>query len=177
MPCRNGFYRVFSADQKPEGRVQIMKIGIQELLLVFIVALVVIGPDKLPYYAKKFGQALAQFRKFSDEATKEIRESVVEPLEEAQRPLKEAMQPVTDLEKEVKGNLNEIQQSLKGIGKSSSSSAQAAAVEAAPAVQTVSDESKPSGQAVAASGETLTGSGSGEVPTDVQSADHPEIQV
>lgn len=40
-----------------------MKIGFQELLIVFIVALVVVGPDKLPYYAKKFGQAMAQFKK------------------------------------------------------------------------------------------------------------------
>lgn len=94
-----------------------MKIGIQELLLVFIVALIVLGPDKLPLYARKFGQALGQFRKFSDEATKDIRESIVEPLEEAQRPLREAMEPITDLEKTVKGNLNDIQKSFSDIGK------------------------------------------------------------
>ncbi|MDO4297425.1 MAG: twin-arginine translocase TatA/TatE family subunit [Lachnospiraceae bacterium] len=94
-----------------------MKIGIQELLLVFVVALFVFGPDKLPLYARKFGQALGQFRKFSDEATKDIRESIVEPLEEAQRPLREAMEPITDLEKTVKGNLNDIQKSFSDIGK------------------------------------------------------------
>ena len=31
-----------------------MKIGMQELVIVFIVALIVIGPDKLPEYARKF---------------------------------------------------------------------------------------------------------------------------
>ena len=34
-----------------------MRIGFPELIVVFIVALVVIGPDKLPLYAKKFGRA------------------------------------------------------------------------------------------------------------------------
>ncbi len=94
-----------------------MKIGIQELLVVFIVALVVIGPDKLPYYAKKLGQALGQFRKYTEEATKDIRESVVEPLNEAQKPLREAMAPVTELEKDVRKNVDEIKKSISDIGK------------------------------------------------------------
>ena len=94
-----------------------MKIGIQELLVVFIVALVVIGPEKLPYYAKKFGQALGQFRKYTEEATKDIRESVVEPLNEAQKPLREAMAPVTELEKDVRRNVDEMKKSISDIGK------------------------------------------------------------
>ncbi len=94
-----------------------MKIGIQELLVVFIVALVVVGPDKLPYYAKKLGQAFGQFRKYTEEATKDIRESVVEPLNEAQKPLREAMAPVTELEKDVRRNVDEIRKSISDIGK------------------------------------------------------------
>lgn len=94
-----------------------MKIGMQELLIVFIVALIVLGPDKLPLYAKKFGEALREFRKFSSEATKDIRESIVEPLEEAQRPLREALEPITELEKEVRGDMEGIQKSFSDIGK------------------------------------------------------------
>ncbi len=59
-----------------------MKLGFWEILVVVIVALLVIGPDKLPYYAKKFGIALKEFRKVSEDMTKEVRESVIEPLEE-----------------------------------------------------------------------------------------------
>lgn len=29
-----------------------MKIGFTEIIVIFIVALIVIGPDKLPFYAK-----------------------------------------------------------------------------------------------------------------------------
>lgn len=94
-----------------------MKIGIHELLVVFIVALIVVGPDKLPYYAKKLGQGMAMFRKYASEATKDIRENIVEPLEEAQRPLKEALEPVAELNKEVQGSVNDIKQSFSDIGK------------------------------------------------------------
>ncbi len=100
-----------------------MKIGIQELLVVFIVALIVVGPDKLPYYAKKLGQAFGQFRRYTEEATKDIRESVVEPLNEAQRPLREAMEPVTELEKDVRKNVNELKKSISDIGKPAKESA------------------------------------------------------
>lgn len=98
-----------------------MKIGMMELFVVFVVALVVIGPDKLPYYAKKLGQAMGQFRKFTAEATKDIHENVVEPLEEAQRPLKEAMQPFTDLNQEMQSNVNDIKKSFTDITKPSDS--------------------------------------------------------
>ena len=97
-----------------------MKIGMTELLVIFIVALVVIGPDKLPAYAKKLGEALKQFKEISSEATKDIRESIVEPLEEAQRPLKEAMEPLTDLEKSINKDLKDLNKSISDIGKTSS---------------------------------------------------------
>ena len=89
-----------------------MKIGFTELLLVFIVALLVIGPDKLPLYAKKLGIALREFRNATNDMTKEIRESVVEPLEEAQKPLREAMAPLEELEKDVTGNIKGLEKSF-----------------------------------------------------------------
>jgi sec-independent protein translocase protein TatB len=88
-----------------------------ELIVIFVVALFVVGPDRLPTYAKKLGAALAQFKKYSDEATKDIKESIVEPLEEAQRPLKEAVEPLNELDKAVRDNVKDVEDSLKGIGK------------------------------------------------------------
>ena len=94
-----------------------MRIGVSELVVVLIVALLVLGPDKLPRYARKLGAALAEFRKASDAATREIRENVVEPLEEAQRPLREAMEPLEEIDRAVKGNIKEVKTSLEHIGK------------------------------------------------------------
>jgi sec-independent protein translocase protein TatB len=88
-----------------------------ELIVIFIVALFVVGPDRLPTYAKKLGAALAQFKKYSEDATKDIKESIVEPLEEAQRPLKEAVEPLEELDKTVRSNVKEVEDSFKNIGK------------------------------------------------------------
>ena len=77
-----------------------MKIGAMELIVIFIVALLVIGPDKLPQYARKFGAALKEFRKASSDVTKEIRESVIDPLEEAQKPLRDAMEPLEGIKRD-----------------------------------------------------------------------------
>ena len=94
-----------------------MKIGPLELVIVFIVALIVIGPNKLPEYAKKFGEAMREFKKASSVLTSEIKENIVEPLEEAQRPLREAMEPITELDKEIRGNIKEVTDSVNNIGK------------------------------------------------------------
>lgn len=111
-----------------------MKIGAMELVVIFIVALLVIGPDKLPQYARKFGAALQEFRKASSGVTKEIRESVIDPLEEAQKPLREAMEPLEDISKGLKGELNAVEKDLKNIGKSKPQEKKpAAAEESAPA--------------------------------------------
>lgn len=44
-----------------------MKIGFTELILVAIVAFVVIGPDKLPEYARKLGKMLRELKKYTAE--------------------------------------------------------------------------------------------------------------
>lgn len=155
-----------------------MKIGLTEILVVFIVALFVIGPDKMPEYAKKFGEALKQFRKISGEATKEIRESVVEPLEEAQRPLREAMEPVTDLEKEIRDDVNGIKKSFSDIGKPKKDKASKGKAsesdQAEEAVGTQPDTSDAAPQAAsvgtAASAGDPTSPCETEANTDIQSA-------
>lgn len=94
-----------------------MKIGITELIVILIVVLLVVGPDRLPGFAKKMGEAVTQFRKYSEDATREIKESIVEPLEEAQAPLREAVKPLEDLNKAVRDNAKELKGSFEGIGK------------------------------------------------------------
>ena len=39
-----------------------MRIGMSELVVILVVALFVLGPDKLPVYAKKMGEALAHVK-------------------------------------------------------------------------------------------------------------------
>ena len=104
-----------------------MKIGAMELVVIFIVALLVIGPDKLPQYARKFGAALREFRKASSGMTREIRESVIDPLEEAQKPLREAMEPLEEMDLSFKSSLKSMENDLKSLGKARSEPKKSAA--------------------------------------------------
>lgn len=53
-------------------------IGMPELIIIMIVALIVIGPDKLPEIARSLGKGLSSFKK----ATEEIKEDVLKAAEE-----------------------------------------------------------------------------------------------
>ncbi|HEY8461597.1 MAG TPA: twin-arginine translocase TatA/TatE family subunit [Blastocatellia bacterium] len=45
----------------------VMGLGMGEIILILVVALVVFGPRKLPELGKSLGQAMAQFRRASDD--------------------------------------------------------------------------------------------------------------
>lgn len=92
-----------------------MKFGFGELIVIFIVALLVIGPDKLPAAARSLGSVLRTFKSAMSEATEEVRESVIEPLNEAQKPLREAMEPVEEMQKELTRELGGINDSLNNL--------------------------------------------------------------
>ena len=94
-----------------------MKIGAMELIVIFIVALLVIGPDKLPQVAKRFGSALREFKKASADVTQEIREDIVEPLEDIQQPFRDALEPVEELDRTIRGDIKAVEKDLNSIGK------------------------------------------------------------
>jgi len=47
-------------------------IGIPELLVIFVVALIVLGPQRLPEVAKALGKALAEFRRATSDLSEEL---------------------------------------------------------------------------------------------------------
>jgi sec-independent protein translocase protein TatA len=47
-------------------------IGIPELLVIFVVALLVLGPQRLPEVAKALGKALAEFRRATSDLSEEL---------------------------------------------------------------------------------------------------------
>jgi sec-independent protein translocase protein TatA len=54
-------------------------IGMPELLVIFIIALIVFGPSKLPDLGRSIGEAIRGFKKAMDEPEKL-------PLEESEKP-------------------------------------------------------------------------------------------
>ena len=71
-------------------------IGLPELIVIMIIALVVIGPSKLPDLAKAIGRGMAEFRKATqeikdsldlDDEIQEIKRDIVDSIDSVDRPI------------------------------------------------------------------------------------------
>ncbi|MGH9411223.1 MAG: Sec-independent protein translocase protein TatB [Vicinamibacterales bacterium] len=51
-------------------------VGFPELLVIFVIALIVFGPRKLPEIAKAIGKSLAEFRRASNELKRTLEEEI-----------------------------------------------------------------------------------------------------
>ncbi len=58
-------------------------IGMPELILIFVVALLVFGPKKLPEIGKSIGKGLAEFKRASDDLKKTIEQEIEQGKTEA----------------------------------------------------------------------------------------------
>ncbi len=56
-------------------------LGLPELLVIFVIALIVFGPKKLPELGKSIGRAMAEFKK----ATEEFKETIHEEMKEVEK--------------------------------------------------------------------------------------------
>lgn len=54
-------------------------IGVPELLVILVVALLVLGPRRLPEVARSLGRGLAEFRRASTELRNTLTQAVEEP--------------------------------------------------------------------------------------------------
>jgi TatA/E family protein of Tat protein translocase len=61
-------------------------IGMPELLLILAVALIVLGPKKLPELARALGKGMAEFRRATEELKDEFRQLENEPPEPSASP-------------------------------------------------------------------------------------------
>ncbi len=48
-------------------------LGLPEIIIIFVIALIVFGPKKLPDLGKSIGRAMAEFKKASDEFQESVR--------------------------------------------------------------------------------------------------------
>jgi sec-independent protein translocase protein TatA len=92
-------------------------VGPTEIILIFIIALLVFGPRKLPEIGKSVGKAIREFKKASDEIKGRIEEEIqASEIKDVQKDLRDGMNSlrdgiqgiadasgVTDLKNEIKG--------------------------------------------------------------------------
>lgn len=58
-------------------------LGGSEILIIFIVALIVLGPKKLPEAARQIGKAMTEVRRVSSGFQQEFRDAIEDPVTEA----------------------------------------------------------------------------------------------
>ena len=89
--------------------VLFLDFGGGEIIIILLVILIVLGPDKIPAFAKKAGEVLRYVRKATDDIKREINKET----EEIQTPIKSAYQSAKDFNenahKKFKATLKEIE--------------------------------------------------------------------
>ena len=66
-------------------------IGFQELLIIAIIALIVVGPKKLPDLAKTLGKSFGEFKKATEGITEEFKETLKDDKKPDDNDLKDSL--------------------------------------------------------------------------------------
>lgn len=83
-------------------------IGGPELLLIFIIALLIFGPRKLPEVGKTIGKGLSQFKR----AAFDFKRSLETEVEEETKELKEVKKDLRETGQEIKEPFREVAQEI-----------------------------------------------------------------
>ncbi len=76
-------------------------IGMPELILIFVVALLLFGPRKMPQIGRSIGRALGEFRRASNDFKRTIEDEVAaDEIRDVERDLKEIRQVGRDVVKQ-----------------------------------------------------------------------------
>ncbi|MCI4445734.1 MAG: TatA/E family twin arginine-targeting protein translocase [Candidatus Aminicenantes bacterium] len=82
-------------------------VGLPELIVIFVIALLIFGPKKLPEVGKSVGRAIHEFKKASDELRNKVEEEI--NASEIKTEIKNVQTGLT----EFKDDLNQVQDSIK----------------------------------------------------------------
>jgi Tat protein translocase TatB subunit len=103
--------------------MDILGIGFPELLFIFIIALMVFGPRRLPEIAGKAGRIVRDLRNMSQGFLAEWQREItvatrLEELEEVRKELEETKQSLRQSQAEITGSANQIGQSITSVARS-----------------------------------------------------------
>ena len=73
------------------------QLGFQELLIIFVIALLVFGPKKLPELGKSLGKGLREFKK----ATEDLKSNWEDQMKEVEEPIRETAKDIESTGHEV----------------------------------------------------------------------------
>ena len=88
-------------------------IGMQELIIIFVIALIVFGPRKLPQLGKSLGRSIAEFKRASNELrstleqeirVEETRKEIMDPIETFNSEAEEVIKVASNFETDIATN-------------------------------------------------------------------------
>jgi Tat protein translocase TatB subunit len=79
-------------------------IGMQELIIIAVIALIIVGPKKLPDLAKTLGKGFSEFKKATDGITDDLKETMKEDKKQDDDGLKDSLLLKKTVEEETKPN-------------------------------------------------------------------------
>ncbi len=77
------------------------QLGFSEMLVIFIIALLVFGPKKLPELGKSLGKGIREFKK----ATEELKSSWEDQVKDVAAPLNEVKRDIHNMGQDMKADL------------------------------------------------------------------------
>ena len=88
-------------------------IGMQELIIIAIIALIIVGPKKLPDLAKTLGKGFSEFKKATDGITDDLKETLKEDEKQDDDGLKDYLLLKKTVEEETEPNSTNNEESKK----------------------------------------------------------------
>ena len=107
-------------------------IGMPELVLIFLVALLVFGPKKLPELGRSLGRGLAEFKRASEDLKRTIEDEI-----------EQGKHHVAAVQDEVSSVRQQAEELRNTIASSAAGSAAGSVASAAPAAETPQDNATP----------------------------------
>ncbi|GAB6045790.1 hypothetical protein JCM11957_13880 [Caminibacter profundus] len=90
-----------------------LDIGFPEFLFIIVMAIIVLGPDKLPEALKTTGKFIGKIKRMWKDATADIRREL--ELEEMKEEMKKYKEELEKLQRKVNSDIGEVNKSLTSL--------------------------------------------------------------
>src|SRR5205085_9415557 len=91
-------------------------IGFSEMIVIAVIALIVLGPEKLPRVARTAGHLLGRMQRYVNDVKADINREI--ELDELRKLQKEMQSTAQSIEQTVKGRINSVESEFKQISDS-----------------------------------------------------------
>lgn len=111
-----GLTRHPRASRLTPHELQMFDIGFSEMIVIAVIALIVLGPEKLPRVARTAGHLLGRMQRYVNDVKADINREI--ELDELRKLQKEMQNTAQSIQQTVKGEIHSVESEFKSIGDS-----------------------------------------------------------